>query len=114
MLEKIDRKILNRKYKLIDKVDNYQSQIEVQKNNMHQEEYTKETLITLEKKTKNDIYLLKKEICFYETENLKVTKLLEKEKSTENKIKEKVNELFRKEKTEELVKQFYESFRLTY
>ena len=103
MFGRIDRKIINRKKELIGDCEVYQSQIEIQKQSLIQEQFTRDTLLIMLEKTKSDINKIKKEVTFYEFENGKVNKFYEKEKFIQTSIKEKVNNLYSKEKKMELV-----------
>jgi len=99
----MDCKIIKRKNELITNVNNYQSQIEIRKNSLIQESYTKDTLNTILQKLKVDIDKIHKGIKEYEIENEKVNKLYNKENFIEASIKEKVNSIYSKEKKQEIV-----------
>lgn len=106
MIERMDCKIIKRKNELITNANNYQSQIEIRKNSLIQESYTKETLNTILQKLKVDIDKIHKGIKEYEIENEKVIKLYTKENFFETSIKEKVNSIYSKEKKQEINNRF--------
>lgn len=103
MLERIDKKINSRKFELVSDVDNCRSEIEIRRQSKDQEEYTKETLVNLLQRLKDDVEMIKKQVAKFEVENEKANKKLVKEKFNQTEIKEKVNQIYSKERRTEIV-----------
>ena len=94
MLEKMEKKSKNRIVELEENNSNNEVMITIKKTKKEEELYTKNTLIHLVEKLKEEILIAKKEIYDIEIDNCKVEKKCEKEKIRENVIKQKINQVF--------------------
>ena len=93
MLEKIDKKTKNKINEKEDYNSNMQSFIEIKKSKKEDYTFNKNTLIHQMEKMKDEIFNIKKDINFFETDTAKLNKLYDKERIRENTIKDKINQL---------------------
>jgi hypothetical protein len=96
ILEDMDKKIKKGQLELEDTNQNIVSIIEIKKVKKEEEAYTKETLLHLLEKLKEEVVHLKKDVATYEIVNEKLHKHWEKEKIEENNIKQQIDQVHSK------------------
>lgn len=96
MLEKMEKKSKNRIQELEENSGNNEVYITIKKQKKEEELYTKNTLVHLVEKLKEEILIAKKEINDLEIEKGKKDKSLEMERIREHVIKEKINQIYSK------------------
>jgi hypothetical protein len=96
ILEDKDKKIKRGQIELEDTNQNIVSIIEIKKVKKDEEAYTKETLLHLLEKLKEEVVHLKKDVATYEIVNEKLHKNWEKEKIEENIIKQQIDQVHSK------------------
>ncbi len=93
MMEKMDKKTKNRYMEKEESNSNLQGIIELKKSKKEDETFQKVTLSHQMEKMKDEIFNIKKEINFCETDTSKLNRLFGKERIKENTIKDKINQL---------------------
>ncbi len=97
-MERIDKKNKSKVTESLSSNDTMQQQIEVKKNLLLKEQYSRQTLQGLHHHMISEIQATQKEINLMDTENKKFNKYIEKERINETVIKERVNSLYSKAK----------------
>ncbi len=95
-MESIDKKTYDNFYDQKENLDHLKSQIALKTSKLEEENYQKNTLITLIVKMRNDLLINKKEIHDMTKLNNRYSKELEIQKYNQTSIKEKANNIYNK------------------
>jgi len=93
MIENMDKKTKNKYMEKEDSNSNLQGIIEIKKSKKEDETFQRTTLTHQMEKMNNEIFNIKKDINFCETDSHKLNKFYDKERIKENIIKDKINQL---------------------
>jgi hypothetical protein len=93
ILEDMDKKIKREQIEIEDSNHNIISMIEIKKVKKEEESYTKETLLHLLEKLKEEVVHIKKDVATYEIVKEKLHKKYEKERIEENNIKQQIDQV---------------------
>jgi hypothetical protein len=93
MIENMDKKTKNKYMEKEDSNSNLQGFIEIKKSKKEDETFQRTTLTHQMEKMKDEIFNIKKDINFCETDSHKFNKFYDKERIKENIIKDKINQL---------------------
>ena len=91
MLEKMNKRILNKNIEKVEENVNLESILELKRERKEEENFQKITMIHLIEKTREEINKVKMEMSGLETEAKKFQKFFEREKVQENLIMERIN-----------------------